>query len=79
MKYLVTMLAAAVACAAPKSAQTSAVGGVVVAAPPMDSTVQHKIAPDTLVRGDGARCVVRPAVKFAAVEIGAPYICDWRK
>lgn len=79
MRYLI-LAAAILACApAPKSSQPPTVGGDTVQAPPMDSTVQHKIAPDTLVRGDGARCVVRPAVKWQAVELGAPYICDWRK
>lgn len=44
---------------------------------PLDSTVQHKLLPDTLVRGDGKLCIVRPASKYAAAQLGQPFICQW--
>lgn len=77
MKFL--SLVAALTLAACTTVKQTPADTTTVATPPLDSTVQHKIPPDTLVRGDGAVCVVRPTVKYANVELGQPYICNWRK
>ena len=61
------------------AAAKEAVGVSPEPTPAMELTVQHKIPPDTLVRGDGAICVVRPAVKYAIAELGKTFICDWVK
>lgn len=47
--------------------------------PPYDSLVVMKTPPATLIRGDGATCLVRPAIKWQAVEIGQPFtMCQWQ-
>lgn len=74
MMIAVVLLAVA-ACTAQKSAPADSTGAVATA--PADSAVTQKLAPDTLVRGDGKRCTVE-SVKYSVVEIGKPFICDWR-
>lgn len=78
----VSLLAVAVilaACTTTKAPPGAVVSDTVTQLAPLDSTVQHKVAPDTLVRGDGQYCVVRPAGKYDAVELGKPFTaCDWR-
>lgn len=84
---LLPMLCAAL-CAACTATRTppadsahadSSHGSAVSSNSPLDSTVQRKLPPDTLMRGDGARCLVRPTMKFDAVDIGAPYPCQWSR
>lgn len=68
-----------VACTSNPDTPVTDTTHAVVVQPIMDSTVQRKAAPDTLVRGDGAKCVVRPAAKWTSIEIGQLYPCNWSK
>jgi hypothetical protein len=67
------------ACTGRKTPVADTAGAATVA-PPLDSTVQHVILPDTLVRGDGKKCVVDPISRADTTHIlGTIFTaCDWR-
>lgn len=49
------------------------------AAPPAADSVVSKLPPDTLVNEQGQRCIVRPAPKFDAIQLGESYhSCNWQ-
>lgn len=47
--------------------------------PPAEDSVIAKIPPDSLVNEKGEKCVVRPAPKYDAIQLGDSYKnCGWK-